>query len=51
MQNQQRSGPLAGCAFVLLSLELTGVGEALVTDLVERIGRVGNQLAKENLFV
>jgi len=36
---------------VFLSLELGRVGETLVTDLVERIGRVGNQLAKENLLV
>ena len=36
---------------VLAGVELGGVGEGLVTDLVEGIGGVGNQLTKEDLLV
>merc|ERR1712017_39494 len=36
---------------VLLGLEELGVGQALVTDLVEGVRRVGDQLAEEDLLV
>ena len=36
---------------VLLALEQLGVGQTLMADLVQSIGRVGDKLAKEDLFV
>jgi hypothetical protein len=36
---------------LLLSVEGRGVGKSLVSDLVESIGRVGDQFSKENLLV
>lgn len=38
-------------AEVLASIELAGVGQGLVPDLVERIGSVGDELTEENLLV
>jgi len=36
---------------LLLGVELGGIGEALISDLVQGIGAVGNQLAEEDFFV
>ncbi len=36
---------------VLLSLELGGIGEGLIPDLVEGVGRVGDQLTEEDFLV
>jgi hypothetical protein len=36
---------------LLLSVEGRRIGKSLVSDLVESIGRVGNQFSKENLLV
>jgi allophanate hydrolase subunit 2 len=35
---------------VLLGIELSRVGESSVTDLVEGIGRVGDELSKEDFL-
>jgi hypothetical protein len=36
---------------ILAGLELTRVGEGLISDLVKGIGTVGNQLSQEDLLV
>merc|ERR1711988_1025970 len=52
--NGERVVALVSCDVdeeVLLGLELGGIGQALVANLVEGIGGVGDQLTKEDLLV
>ena len=50
----ERLGSLVGDdidAKILARVELAGVGQSFIADLVQSIRRVGNDFSQENLFV